>query len=376
MVAVRPNKGSIGLPSRIIMLVDFDYFFAQCEELRDPTLKDKPVVVGVYSGRTEESGAVSTANYIAREYGVKSGIPLFQAKKKLEDTDAVFLPVDHEHYQEISDRIMVLLKKYADIFEQVGIDEAFLDVTKSVEGSFEVAKNLAHTMKANIRAKNGITCSIGLGPNKLVAKIAADSQKPDGLTIIKPGNVPRFLDPLSVNRLMGVGKVTTKRLEAVGIRTVGDLARYDVQKLVGLFGKNLGVYFHNVANGIDEEPVREASERVSLSKISTLRDNTMALAPILEKVYQLAEEIHEEVIARGLRFKQIGIIAVLTNLKTKSRSQTLERATNNLLVFKEVVKNLVQVFLNESELEIRRIGVKVSHFVKEEKKQKRLTSFM
>lgn len=112
------------------MLVDLDYFFAQCEELRNPALKDKPVVIGLYSGRTEDSGAVSTANYLARKYGVKSGIPLFLAKKRLEGTKAVFLPVDHEFYQQISDKIMHALRGYGDSFEQVGIDEAYLDVTQ------------------------------------------------------------------------------------------------------------------------------------------------------------------------------------------------------------------------------------------------------
>ena len=135
------------LQARVIMLVDLDYFFAQCEELRNPTLKDKPVVVGVYSGRTENSGAVSTANYLARKYGVKSGIPLFLAKKRLEGTEAVFLPVDHEFYQQISDKIMQALRGYADAFEQVGIDEAYLDVTQRVQGSFEAAKDFGSENK-------------------------------------------------------------------------------------------------------------------------------------------------------------------------------------------------------------------------------------
>jgi DNA polymerase IV (DinB-like DNA polymerase) len=124
------------LEIRTILLVDLDYFFAQCEELRNPTLKSRPVVVCVYSGRSEDSGAVSTANYIARKYGVKSGIPIFLAKKKLQNADAVFLPVDHAFYEEISDRIMQILRGYADLFEQVGIDEAYLDVTKKTQGNF------------------------------------------------------------------------------------------------------------------------------------------------------------------------------------------------------------------------------------------------
>jgi DNA polymerase IV (DinB-like DNA polymerase) len=127
----------VPLPTRIVMLADLDYFFAQCEELRNPALKDKPVVIGVYSGRTEDSGAVSTANYVAREYGVKSGIPLYLAKRRLQNVEAVFLPVDYEHYEQISGKIMQILKGYADAFEQVSIDEAYLDVTQKAHESFE-----------------------------------------------------------------------------------------------------------------------------------------------------------------------------------------------------------------------------------------------
>jgi len=362
-------------PSRVIMLVDLDYFFAQCEELRNPALKDKPVVVGVYSGRTEDSGAVSTANYIARKFGVKSGIPLYLAKKRLEGTEAVFLPVDDEFYEQISDKIMHALRGYADIFEQVGIDEAYLDVTQKLHGSFEAAKALAQKIKDNVKNQLDITFSVGVGPNKLVAKIAADSQKPDGLTIVKPEEVERFLSPLPVDRLIGVGRKTSAKMGELGIKTIGDLARYDVQRLVDIFGKNLGVYFHNAANGVDNEPVQEAGEAESISRISTLKENTRDLTLILEKTSKLIEDIHKEVVQRDISFKQIGIIAIMTDLSVRSRSQTLETATSDIAVLRRTVRELFEKFLSKSELEIRRVGVKISHFAKEEAEQKQLTSF-
>src|SRR4030066_746748 len=145
------------MQARVIMLADFDYFFAQCEELRNPTIKDKPIVVGVYSGRTEESGAVSTSNYLARKYGVKSGMPLFLAKRKLEGVEAVFLPVDHEYYEKVSDDLMQIFRGYADVFEQVGIDEAYLDVTEKVHESFDEAKALAERMKLDVKEQVGGT---------------------------------------------------------------------------------------------------------------------------------------------------------------------------------------------------------------------------
>ena len=143
------------MQNRVVMLVDFDYFFAQCEELRNPAIKDKPVVVGVYSGRTEESGAVSTSNYIARKYGVKSGMPLFMAKRKLEGTEAVFMPVDHAYYDQVSNSIMQILRRYATSMEQVSVDEAYLDVTEQVQGSFERAKDYAQEMKARSEEPSG-----------------------------------------------------------------------------------------------------------------------------------------------------------------------------------------------------------------------------
>jgi DNA polymerase IV (DinB-like DNA polymerase) len=248
------------LQTRVIILADLDYFFAQCEELRNPALKGKHVVVGMYSGRTEDSGAVSTSNYEARKHGVKSGIPLFLAKKRLEGTDAVFLPVDYDYYQQISDKIMAVLRGYADAFEQVGIDEAYLAVTKRTGGDFEAAKTLVQEMKRAVKSQVGVTFSAGIALNKLVAKIASDVRKPDGVTVVLPGEVEHFLSPLPVDKLLGVGKKTSAKMEALGIKTIGDLARYDPQRLIELFGKTLGVYFHNAANGVDNDPVQEAGE--------------------------------------------------------------------------------------------------------------------
>ena len=361
--------------ARVIMLVDLDYFFAQCEELRNPALKDKPVVVGVYSGRTEDSGAVSTANYVARKFGVKSGIPLYLAKKRLEGTEAVFLPVDDEFYEQISNKIMRVLRGYADAFEQVGVDEAYLDVTQKTQGSFKVARDLIQKMKNDVKGQVGITFSAGVGPNKLVAKIAADSQKPDGLTVVKPEEVVRFLSPLPVDRLIGVGRKIAAKMAELGIKTIGDLARYNTQKLTEIFGRKLGVYFHNAANGVDNEPVQEAGEAESISRITTLKENTRDLVPVLERTDQLIEDIHKEVVQRNISFKQVGIVAIMTDLSFRSRSKTLETATSDAEFLRRAVRELFGKFLDESGLEIRRVGVKISNFARDEAKQQRLTSF-
>ena len=180
---------------RVIIHVDLDYFFAQCEERENPAYKDKPVVVCVYATRGGDSGAVSTANYVARKFSVKSGIPITLAKRLLKGRDAVFLPVNRELYDKVSLEIMRILRNHADRFEQVSIDEAYLDVSQKANGNFALASELAKEIKEDILAREKLTCSIGVGPNKLVAKVAAGHKKPDGLTIIKPEEVRGFLFP-------------------------------------------------------------------------------------------------------------------------------------------------------------------------------------
>ena len=357
------------------MLADFDYFFAQCEELRNPSIKDRPIVVGVYSGRTEESGAVSTSNYIARQYGVKSGMPLFLAKRKLDGTDAVFFKVDHEFYDQISDRIMKIFRSYADTLEQVSVDEAYIEITEKVEGSFEKAKEYALKLKAEVKTTVGISFSIGVGPNKIVAKIACDSQKPNGLTIVKPQEAKAFLAPLPVDSLLGVGKKTTLKMADMGLKTIGELAKYDCQRLIEIFGKIYGIYFHNAANAIDNEPVVEQGEAESISKIGTLKQDTHDIELILRKIYELTDFVYKEIAQKGYSYRQISIYVVSVDLSSKNRSITLEQPAKDKETISRNVRMLLEKFLEESLLEVRRIGVKVSGFSKEIPQQKQLTSF-
>ena len=273
------------------MLVDLDYFYAQVEEKRNPSIKDKPVVVCVYSGRTEESGVVATANYIARKYGVNSGIPIVLAKKRLEGVDFVFIRMDHDYYKQVSDRIMDILKSRSDGFEQMGIDEAYLDISKRSGLSYQMATEMARAIKEEIKNQEGLTCSIGVGPNKLIAKIASDVEKPDGLTVVRPEEVLQFLYPMAVNRIVGVGKKTSEKLECMGIKTIGDLAALDVQRLMEAFGDSLGTYLHNASKGMDEDPIRERGDAESISRIATLKQDTHDIGLILQSADQLCLDV-------------------------------------------------------------------------------------
>jgi len=355
--------------------VDLDYFFAQCEELRNPDFKTKPVVVGVYSGRTEDSGAVSTANYVARKYGVNSGLALHLARKRLENSNAVFLPVDYQYYKKISDDIMSRLRSYSSVFEQVGIDEAYLDISSRVQGSFKEGIILVNKMKREVKKETDISFSVGIGPNKLVAKISADCNKPDGITIVKPENVKNFLSPLPVLRLPGVGKKTSQKMNSLGINTVGDLSNYDIQRLVDFFGRNLAVYFHNAANGESNELIHEAIQAESISRISTLKTDTRDLSVLLEKTDQLILSVHKDLMDRASKFKRVEIIAIMNDLRIRSKSKILINSSDQIDLIKKIVQNLIESLLTDSKLDIRRIGVKISQITTEKEKQKQLSSY-
>jgi len=364
--------------SRVIIHVDFDYFYAQCEARENPSLKDKPVVICIYSGRGEDRGAVATANYIARKYGVKSGIPIIQARRKLKDIDATFLPANFDLYERVSENIMNILGSHADKFEEVGIDEAFLDMTLKTDGSFEKAQQLALKIQNEILEKEKITVSIGIGPNKLVAKIAAGRRKPFGLTLIKPEEVGAFLAALPVNELLGVGKKTAAVMDEMGIKTIGDLAKFDLEKLVKRFGKVLGVYFYNSANGIDESLVQERGMVESISHIPTLREDTRDLDTILEEAYEICADIYERAIELKLNFKTVTVQLILQDMSTPSRSRTFETPIETLEALRETAKELLQKLLAEVpvELKARRIGVKISNFSMGRQAQKHITEFV
>ena len=350
-----------GVSRRIVLHVDIDYFYAQVEERENPSLKDKPVVVCVYSGRTEDSGVVSTANYIARKLGVKSGTPITLAKRILKDNkDAYFVGIRKEYYETVSNTIMEILRGFADMFQQVSIDEAFLDVTHKVQEDFEKAADCANRVKQEVRSKERLTCSIGVGPNKLIAKMASDIKKPYGLTVVAPENVRSFLDPMSVGKLFLVGPKTEEKLNEIGIKTIGELSEVRVERLVDDFGERFGEYLYRASRGIDNVPVLE-KEITQISRIATLKKNTRNVEEILPLVNSLATDVCRKCLDEKKNFKSISIIAIMEDLSIHTRMKTLEVATDSLGIMKSSAKELFESFLNKSQsVRVRRVGVKVS----------------
>lgn len=349
--------------TRVVMHIDFDYFYAQCEELREPSLRGKPLAVCVFSGRTEDSGVVSTANYAARKHGVRSGIPIRVAKSRLADIpDAAFLPVDMSYYSQVSEKAMSLIQSFAGTFEQVGIDECFIDVSDLVN-SFEGARTTASHFKDAIKKNLGLTCSIGIAPNKMLAKIASDFQKPDGLTMVEPRASQNFIANLSVDKISGIGPKTSTRLAEMGIRTIAELSRLDQFKLVEEFGRKAGAYIYNAAKGIDEEPVANSGDSKQIARIVTLKNDASSSTEMSNELLEICKSVLKTATARRLACKTVGVIVILNNLDQKSKSRTLKMYSNTL----EVVHSTARALLNDlmetkDSPKVRRLGVRLSEF--------------
>ena len=349
---------------RIIFHIDMDHFYTAVEEREHPEYKGKPVVVGADPKEGKGRGVVSTSNYEARKNGVRSGMPISRAWKLC--PEAVYLPPNFPLYIKVSNEIMDITRKYAGKFEQWGIDEAFLDVSARVKDYAE-AEALAKQIKREICEKEHLTCSIGIGPNKLIAKIASDYQKPDGLTIVKEDEAEAFLAPLPARKLLWVGRKTEAKLKTMGINTIGDLARYDPTVLTEKFGV-MGTQMHLMARGIDRSEVKPRTEVKSISHETTFEEDTADAETILKALDALSEEVCREVLNQNLFFKTVTIKLRYENFETHTRSKTLAFMTNRPQALKKTAKKLLQAYLKRDR-KVRLIGVRVSNFVKGEKQK-------
>lgn len=342
------------------MHVDLDSFYASLEENRNSAIRGKPIVVCVYSGRTEESGAVSTSNYKARAFGIKAGMPIILAKRIAKGKDVTFLPVDMDYYREVSDRIMDLMEDESDIMEQVGIDEAYLDVTERTNGDLDKAIEMAKKIKEKITSQEGLTASVGISSNKFVAKMASDFQKPDGLTVLKDGEIIPFLENFKVSKLHGIGDKTTKSLNELGIETARDLSSYDLKELEEVFGKNKARLLHDKSLGIDDSPV-EPKEKKQLSRIGTLKEDTKNIDIIFEKIFELSKDMEQRIIKNNVSFRTVSLITIDSELKSQTKSETIP-LTKEIQKVVSVSKQLLEKYLRENpDRKLRRVGIRISN---------------
>ncbi len=332
-------------------------------------------MVCVFSGRTEDSGVVATANYVARESGVKSGMPIVLAKKKVQGTDAAFVRMERAKYEEVSDRLMEHVRENVGVFEQTGIDEAFFDVTQITSEDFGRGKEIATKIKEVVFASERLTCSIGMGRSRVVAKVASDFRKPDGLTVVLPEETESFLNPMPVTRLYGVGPKAAEALEGLGIRTVEELSKASGADLEPRFGRKLALYLKQVASGLDDEPVTPNREPTQFSRIITLKQNTRDPEIVLGQLDVAINDLQRRLNSQGVSFRALTAIAILTDLSTKTKSKTFESPLSDLPALRPEILVLVGELAGSVEREFRRVGVRVSDLTRSED-QTSLTQFL
>ena len=349
--------------------MDMDSFFASVEIRERPELKGLPVIVGsdpkVGSGR----GVVSTCSYEARRYGIHSAMPISQAYRLY--PDAIFLPVNMKLYASVSTKIMELLRGFADRFQQVSVDEAYLIPGPEVR-NFEEAALYALKIKDEIQRQEGITCSIGVGLNKLIAKIASGFQKPDGLTVVRPVDVKEFLFPLPVSKVPGIGKKTANTLKSLGITRVEELANCNVQLLSERFGK-IGFRMKQLANGLDFGEIRENESLKSISRHGTFAEDTNDPVKITNSLDLLAESVHSSLLKHRFFFKTITLTIRFDDFSTYTRSKTIPNWTSDIFLIKRTAKLLLSKFIGSRKL--RLVGVGVTKLRKRDENQTLVTDF-
>ncbi len=342
----------------VIFHVDLDAFFPSVEVREHPELKDKPVIVGADPKEGKGRGVVSSASYEARTFGVRSAMPISRAWKLC--PDGIYLRPHIDLYVNASNNIMNILKSHADKFEQGGIDEAYLNISNRVK-DFDDAMDLAKRMMQEVLDKERLSCSIGVAPNKMLAKIGSDFKKPYGLTVIREEDAKDFLSPLKVRTIPGVGPKTEVRLKDLKIETIGDLAATSPELLNRLFGV-WGTRLHEYANGIDYSEVRAEYETKSIGREVTFEKDVDDKGQIIGILDELAEEIHKELIDNGFRFKTITIKVRYEHFDTYTRAKSLSFPTNDLDILRNNAKRLIDAFLRGNK-KIRLIGLRVSTLI-------------
>ena len=314
------------MSSRSILHVDMDAFYAAVEQRDRPQLAGKPVIVGADPKGGRGRGVVSTASYEARRFGVGSAMPISTAWRLC--PQGAYLPVDMDKYLAVSREVMAVLRRFTNVVEPISIDEAFLDVTESAR-AFGTGPTIARRLKDEVRLATRLTASVGVAPSKLVAKIASDMRKPDGLVVVAPGSEAAFLAPLPIRRLWGVGPKLEAVLARLGVVTIGDLAALPDEKLQRRFGTH-GHDLRLLARGIDKREVAsESGEAKSLGQEHTYDEDTGERTRLRKTLMSLADGVGARLRSHGLRARTVTLKYRDESFRTLTRSETLERPTDS-----------------------------------------------
>ncbi len=351
---LRLNKSVSVEHFSVIFHVDMDAFFASVEQKDNPSYRDRPLIVGADPKGGRGRGVVSTCSYQARAFGIHSAMPISIAYKLC--PQAVFVPVRMERYQQVSRQLYQIFDAFTPVHEVVSIDEAFLDMTSTMH-RYASSLHAARSLKECILKKLGLTASLGIAPTKMAAKIASDLQKPDGLVEVVPQDLLKFLWPLPVTKLCGLGKKTEEVLRRMGVATIGALARYDLKVLQRLFGKN-GNYFFELAWGRDAHQVEENATTKSISSEVTFERDTRDGDLLRKTLFSLCEDVserlrHEQIVGRTLVVK-----VRFSDFTTTTKSVTLAFSTNFVDI---LFRHAVALFQHIDQAGmIRLLGIKIS----------------
>jgi DNA polymerase IV len=341
---------------RRILHIDMDAFFAAVEEKRNPTLKGKPVIIGGM-GDPSKRGVVSTANYEARKYGVHSAMPLRTAFNLC--PQGIFLPVDYEAYEAASRQFKSILATVTSIMEDVGIDEAYLDISDKTDTNEAIAVKI----KTGIYEKTGLTCSIGIAPNKLLAKIASDMQKPNGLIILTEADIESRIWPMPSRKLYGVGPKTEGYLKKMGIATIGQLAALSLDALIKSFGVSYGQYLFGAARGIDDSPLIIHWEPKSFSREHTFQTDVGNWQIIARTIAELTQEVVSDLARTGCCTRNITVKIRYQDFRTITRACS----SSEPLKKEEEIRRLAFSCLKRVDLtgkKVRLVGVRVGNLEK------------
>jgi DNA polymerase IV len=340
--------------ARSILHLDMDAFFASVEQRDHPELRGKPVLVG-YDG---PRGVVATASYEARPFGCHSAQPMAVAKRLC--PHAIIVPGRHERYREVSQQIFAILDAFSPVIEPLSIDEAFLDLS-GTEGLLGPAESVARKMKERIQREVGLTASVGVAPNKFLAKLGSDLNKPDGLTVIRPEDVDTLLPPMPATKIWGIGPAMAARLKLLSITTIGDLRRLPLEVLRGQIGDE-AEHYQRLARGIDDRPVSVDEEAKSIGQEQTfdvdLGSPDAVRRVLLEQVEQVARRLRQH----GLRARTLTVKIRFGDFQTITRSSTLAEATSGTLALAETTLAIFDRWVASSFQPVRLIGVTASHF--------------
>ncbi|MEN6626365.1 MAG: DNA polymerase IV [Candidatus Sumerlaeia bacterium] len=351
---------------RSILHIDMDAFFASVEALDNPALKGKPVIVG---GTPESRGVVAAASYEARRFGVHSAMSAAQARRLC--PGGVFIHPRHRRYSEISKKIVAIFHDYTPLVETLSLDEAFLDVTASKK-LFGTAVEIGRKIKRRIADEIGLTASVGVAPNKFLAKIASDLEKPDGFVVIEPGTEAARLAPLAVGRLWGVGPVTQRELGKIGIRLVRDLLAADPAMLARRLGEESARSLVALAQGLDDRPVVPDSAPKSISEETTFERDIGDAGKLVETLDSLADQVARRMRRQGYRARTVHLKARYPDFTTVTRALTLNAPTASTVAIRRAARELFEQKLGRGGRALRLIGVGVTGLVAEDEGQMEL----